>query len=182
MPPNALTRSAVRPAGPVTQPCVPDGSSLFTTARRSATTVLTLFVSATGTMNCTARPSSDGIGPTTLDVAPDPGACTPFTAPSFVASAEYDARSLFGMVESDCTTTIAGTASESVNRFCQSCTSVDSALAGRKAAWSLLDTPESLPKVGPPTPARTSQIRMSAVGTTIRSQSEGLPDIAPPIS
>ena len=50
---------------------------------------------------------------------------------------------------------------------------VEFALAGRNAAWSLVETDESFPKVGPPTPAAASQTINTTVGRRKRNQRGG---------
>ncbi len=66
-------------------------------------------------------------------------------------------------------TTRAGRASSAEKAFCSSETLVDSALCGRKAAWSLVATSPSFPAYGPRVPPMPSQAISRTRGTRIRA-------------
>ncbi|MFE2146087.1 hypothetical protein ACFXA3_30890 [Streptomyces sp. NPDC059456] len=67
-------------------------------------------------------------------------------------------------------TRTAGTDGEDSNALRASSTRVDSALRGRKAAWSLVATSPSLPAYGPRVPPIPSQTSSSATGTIQKAQ------------
>ena len=162
MPAKALTRSAVSPAGPVTKVCMPSGADACTSSRSSATISFTSPAESIGTTNCTALPSSDGMGPMTVLPAPR-ASRSPLRAATSPSWAGVKAESLS-------MTMTAGISSVSRNLACQSWAAVASAPAGRKDAWSFEETSSSRPKVGPPIPAMASQVKTSSTGTSQRSQ------------
>ena len=61
MPRKPCTRSAVNPAGPVTQASIPLGRSAATAARTASTVSPTSPAVSIGTNSCTASPSSEGM-------------------------------------------------------------------------------------------------------------------------
>ena len=62
IPRKPFTRSAVKPAGPVTQASTPPGASLATTSRTSSTTSRTSPELSMGTKICAACPSAETTG------------------------------------------------------------------------------------------------------------------------
>ena len=70
---------------------------------------------------------------------------------------------------SDSITMIAGIELEFLNLAWISWTWVDWALAGRNDAWSLLETDDNLPNVGPPIPATANQTIIKSAGARRRS-------------
>ena len=132
MPAKALTRSAVSPAGPVTKVCMPSGADACTSSRSSVTTSFTSPAESIGTTNCTALPSSDGMGPMTVLPAPT-ASSLPLRAAASPSWAGVKAESLS-------MTMTAGISLVSRNLACQSWAAVASAPAGRKDAWSFEET------------------------------------------
>ena len=91
-----------------------------------------------------------------------------------MSSSNFSLSASVTVPESFWKTTMAGMLSESLNLLCHSLTSVLCALAGKNPAWSLVETSEILPNVGPPSPAIANHTTTKTVGSKIRSQSFGV--------
>jgi len=152
IPPKAVTRSAIAPAGPVTHASRPVPSNVSAAlSRMTSTTTLTTrssslvlsvaFAESSGTGMRNAWPSSDGIaitGPVSRSatVPPVPGT----SRPGISSLNAWTAPNCSGVsaVPGGCasTTTSAGSVVESVNSAAARAAWVDSALSGRKAEES----------------------------------------------
>ncbi len=138
MPRKPCTRSAVKPAGPVTQASNPLGRSSAIAARTASTVSPTSPEVSIGTNSCTASPSSDGM--------PGDTSPTPSTSPIAAARSLMLASCSGDSAPSPVTTTTAGIVSPPVKSASRSCTWVASAEEGRKLDWSLVETSSILPK------------------------------------
>ncbi len=108
MPENASTRSAAKPAGPVTCTDTPSGTPPRSCSPTATTTSSMSDAASIGTNAWIARPSSDGIAGETASATPSISGRSATCCPTVsVASASNPS--------SEVKTTIAGMASESLN-------------------------------------------------------------------
>src|SRR4029453_14512588 len=147
-PENTLLKSAKYPAGPVTYTLSPPVSAwamerISSTRGASSSQPLPSSATLIGTTTCSAWPSSDGIGPTTLPVT----SWTPANRWTSAAALAWSAA-VTGPSGRSCTTR-AGNASLGENCLASSTTWVDSALLGSQAeesfCWALLSLADSGP-------------------------------------
>src|SRR5829696_1344287 len=155
-PENTSLKSAKYPAGPVTYALSPPVSAramerISSTRGASSSQPLPSSATLIGTTTCSARPSSDGIGPRILPVTSWMPAKALTSAAAFAWSAAVTGPTGRSY------TTRAGNTSLGVNCLASSTTWVDSALLGSQAdesfCWALL----SLPASGPATANTATQ-------------------------
>ncbi len=164
MPEKASDRSTWLAAGPATSALVP--STVPAAARTSSTTSASPSPrsGSTCTTACRALPSSEGKA--------GEGSPTMPGLPASPATARVAAVVWAPVIRSPSVvhTTIAGSVASWSNAFRWSRTCVDSALWGRKEAWSLVATSPSFPAYGPSIPPTPSQTINRASGTSQRAR------------
>ena len=158
MPAKALEKSAKMPAGPVTNESVP--STAIVVRRSSTRGSRSSPRSGTSGRNAwTASPSSAGMGG---EAGPASASASSATCAAASMRSAISPSVAWSMAPSLSHSRRAGIDSVGWNPACSSCTRVDSALSGRKAATSFSCSPVSFaPSAlrGAALPSQTSRIR-----------------------